>query len=152
MSRLASLFSFSENIAYQKPSHQSSLHSYSGIDFIASFGNDGNRDGEYQVCAWTKADQTPWWKVDLGRKAAVKFVIIRSGSTVLQTQINPFYIAVGNDASNGGVNNPKCVDSGSVLSGEIKRFDCPTVMQGRYVTVFLTRAVNLQLCELEVYE
>ena len=67
-------------------------------------------------------------------------------------EINPFNIAVGNDGSNGSVNNPKCVDSGSVLSGEIKRFDCPTVMQGRYVTVYITRAVYLQVFELEVYE
>ena len=82
----------------------------------------------------------------------MRYVIIRSGSTCGQSKINPFYIAVGNDGSNGGVNNPKCVDSGSVLSGEIKRFDCPTVMQGRYVTVYITRADNLQVCELEVYE
>ena len=141
-----------DNIAYKRGSSQSSLHVFIGVSLVASFANDGNRDGRWEVCAWTKADQTPWWKVDLGRIAAVKFVIIRSGSTVLQTQINPFYIAVGNDETNGGVNNPKCVNSGTVSSGEIKRFDCPTVMQGRYVTVFLTRAINLQLCELEVYE
>ena len=153
MSRLASLFSFSENIAYQKPSHQSSLNSYSGIDLIASFGNDGNRDGDVKVCAVTRFPPTPsWWRVDLEREASVRYVIIRSGTTHIQLRINPFNIAVGNDGSNGGVNNPKCVDSGSVLSGEIKRFDCPAVMQGRYVTVYITRADLLQVCELEVYE
>ena len=142
-----------ENIAYQKPSLHSSLHSKFGYTLYASFGNDGNRDGNWELCAWTKNSPTPsWWRVDLEREASVKYIIIRSGSTFDQLKINPFNIAVGNDGSDGGVNNPKCVDSGSVLSGEIKRFDCPTVMQGRYMTVYATRAVFLQVCELEVYE
>ena len=134
-------------------SMQSSLIIYAGITLAAHFGNDGNKDGNWDVCAWTKNSPTPsWWKVDLGNIASVRYIIIRSGSTFDQLTINPFNIAVGNDESNGGVNNPKCVDSGSVLSGEIKRFDCPTIMQGRYVTVYVTRAIHLQVCELEVYE
>ena len=119
----------------------------------AKLGNDGNRDGDWKVCAITDIFPTPpWWKVDLERIASVRYVIIRSGSNWGQLKINPFYILVGNDGSNGGVNNPKCVDSGTVLSGEIKRFDCPTVMQGRYVTVHITQDQCLQVCELEVYE
>ena len=144
---------FLENIAFQKPSMHSSTHSYSAVTMAAHFGNDGNRDGRWEVCAWTKNDPIPpWWEVDLGRIASVRYVKIRSGSTWMQLKINPFHIAVGNDGSNSGVNNPKCVDSGTVLSGEIKRFDCPTIMQGRYVTLYLTRAEYLQVCELEVYE
>ena len=121
------------SIAYKMSSMQSLLIIYAGITLAAHFGNDGNRDGRWEVCAWTKNSPTPfWWKVDLGSIASVRYVIIRRGSTFEPLKINPFNIA---DGSNGSVNNPKCVDSGSVLSGEIKRFDCPTIMQGRYVTV-----------------
>ena len=145
--------SITENIAYHKPASHSSLHTYGGIPMVASFGNDGNRAGDWQVCATTETFPTPsWWNVDLGREASVRYVIIRSSSTWGPLRINPFHIAVGNDGSNGGVNNPRCVDSGTVLSGEIKRFDCPTVMQGEYVTVFITEAEYLIVCELEVYE
>ena len=119
----------------------------------ASLANDGNRDGRWQVCAWTTGiENTSWWMVDIGRVAAVRQVIIRSGSTFEPLLINPFNIAVGNDDADGGVSNPRCVDSGTLSSGTIKTFNCPSVMNGRYVTVFIERADFLQVCELEVYD
>ncbi|XP_065071482.1 uncharacterized protein LOC135696117 isoform X2 [Rhopilema esculentum] len=140
------------NIAYKKPSSQSSTSTIESIPLVARFANDGNRTGDWQGCSITKADVTPWWQVDLTRQAAVASVQIRSGATWGQLKINPFDVSVGDDSSNGGRNNALCVKEGRLASGELKKFDCPQVLMGRYVSVYLNRKEFLQVCEVEVYE
>ncbi|XP_065071341.1 fucolectin-1-like [Rhopilema esculentum] len=140
------------NIAYKKPSSHSSANEYGGITFVASFGNDGDRTGDWQRCSITKKDMAPWWQVDLTRQAAVASVQIRNGAAWDPHRINPFDVSVGDDRSSGGRNNALCVKDGRLASGELKKFDCPRPLLGRYVTVFLNRQEYLQVCELEVYE
>eukprot|EP00795_Rhopilema_esculentum_P005374 gene5374-biopygen381 len=108
-----SLIGVQENIAYKKPSSHSSAHEYGGITFVASFGNDGDKTGDWQRCSITKKDIVPWWQVDLTRQAAVTSVEIKSGATWGQERINPFDISVGDDRSSGGRNNALCVKDGS---------------------------------------
>ncbi|XP_065052423.1 uncharacterized protein LOC135681747 isoform X1 [Rhopilema esculentum] len=139
-----------ENLAYKKPSSHSSTSIIQGITLVASFGNDGDRNGDYQRCSVTKADVTPWWQVDLTRQAAVTSVQIKSGATWGQLKINPFDISVGDDRSSGGRNNALCVKDGRLASGELKKFDCSKILTGRYVSVYLNRREYLQVCE--VYE
>ncbi|XP_065061757.1 fucolectin-1-like [Rhopilema esculentum] len=141
-----------ENIAYKKPSSKSSAYTFGGIHLVASFGNDGDRGGDWERCSITNSDMAPWWQVDLTRQAAVTSIQIRSGVTWEPEKINPFDVSVGDDSSNGGRNNALCVESGTLASGELKKFDCPRLLFGRYVTVFLNRQEYLQVCELEVYE
>ncbi|XP_065054493.1 fucolectin-4-like [Rhopilema esculentum] len=149
----SSQFSFYEgNIAYKKPSSQSSTSTIESIPLVARFANDGNRTGVWQGCSITQADVTPWWQVDLTRQAAVASVQIRSGATWGQLKINPFDVSVGDDSSNGGRNNALCVKDGKLASGELRKFDCPQVLTGRYVSVYLNREEHLQVCEVEVYE
>ncbi|XP_065051798.1 uncharacterized protein LOC135681285 isoform X5 [Rhopilema esculentum] len=140
------------NMAYKKPSQQSSLHIYSGINLVSEFGNDGNRDGDWSVCAVTTTYPQPWWQVDLVNRVHVGTVIIRSGTTWGQTKINPFSISVGNDSTNGGRLNPLCVSNQNVESGKMKEMHCGQPLLGRYVSVFIDRGENLQVCELEVYQ
>ncbi|XP_065062575.1 fucolectin-4-like [Rhopilema esculentum] len=141
-----------ENLAYKKPSSHSSTATINRITLVASLGNDGDRNGAWQLCSITKADIVPWWQVDLTRQAAVKSVQIKNGATFGQQKINPFDISVGDDRSNGGRNNALCVKDGRLASGELKKFDCPQVLMGRYVSIFLNRQEYLQVCEVEVYE
>ncbi|XP_065052727.1 fucolectin-1-like [Rhopilema esculentum] len=141
-----------ENLAYKKPSLHSSSRTANGITFVASFGNDGNRTGDYQRCSITKADVTPWWQVDLTRQAAVTSVRIKNGATWGSDKINPFDVSVGDDKTNGGRNNALCVKVGTLARGELRKFDCPQVLMGRYVSVYLNRLEYLQVCEVEVYE
>ncbi|XP_065071507.1 uncharacterized protein LOC135696142 isoform X2 [Rhopilema esculentum] len=141
-----------ENLAYKKPSSHSSTSIIQGITLVASFGNDGNRTGDVFSCSITKRDRAPWWQVDLTRQAAVASVRIRSGTAWGQLKINPFDVSVGDDSSNGGRNNALCVKDGTLEIGELKKFDCPQVLMGRYVSIFLNRQEYLQVCEVEVYE
>ena len=139
-------------MAYKRPSKQSSLHHYGGVDLVSQFGNDGNRAGNWQVCAVTKKYPLPWWQVDLVNRVHVGMVIIRSGTTWGQTKINPFSISVGDDETNGGRSNSLCVSNQNVVSGKLKEMHCGQPLLGRYVSVFIDRAEYLQVCELEVYE
>ena len=90
--------------------------------------------------------------MDLTRQAAVTSVRIKNAATWAPHRINPFDISVGDDRSNSGKNNALCAKDGRLASGELKKFDCPRLLLGRYVTVFLNREEILQVCELEVYE
>ncbi|XP_065051844.1 uncharacterized protein LOC135681343 [Rhopilema esculentum] len=143
---------YEANMAYKKPSQQSSLHIFGGINLVSEFGNDGNRNGEWQVCAITTTSPPPWWQVDLINRVHVGTVIIRSGTTFGQLKINPFSISVGDDETNGGRSNPLCVSNQNVVSGEVKEMHCGQPLLGRYVSVFIDREQNLQVCELEVYQ
>ena len=90
--------------------------------------------------------------MDLTRQAAVECIRIKNGASWDPHRINPFDVSVGDDNSNGGRNNALCVKDGRLASGELKKFNCPSLLLGRYVTVFLNRQENLQVCELQVYE
>ncbi|XP_065065429.1 fucolectin-1-like [Rhopilema esculentum] len=94
----------------------------------------------------------PWWQVDLTRQAAVTSVRIKNAATWGTDRINPFNVSVGDDKTNGGQNNALCVKDGTLVSGELRKFDCPQVLMGRYVSIFLNRQELLQVCEVEVYE
>ena len=139
-------------MAYKKPSQQSSIDHDQGIDLKPQFANDGNRNGDWFVCAITLPSPLPWWQVDLITRVHVGMVIIRSGTTWEPTIINPFSISVGDDSTNGGRSNPLCVSSQEVEGGKLKEMHCGQPLLGRYVSVFIDRAEYLQVCELEVYE
>ncbi|XP_065051816.1 uncharacterized protein LOC135681285 isoform X7 [Rhopilema esculentum] len=143
---------YEANMAYKKPSKKSSQHIVFGIDLVSEFGNDGNRNGAWEVCAFTATSPPPWWQVDLVNRVHIGMVIIRSGTTFGQWKINPFSISVGDDETNGGRSNPLCVSDQTVVSGEVKEMHCGQPLLGRYVSVFIDREENLQVCELEVYQ
>ena len=87
----------------------------------------------------------------MGGRARVFRAKVLSGTTWKETVINPFEIHVGDDISNGGINNSPCVTLATLLSGQMKEFVCPAGMEGRYVSVHLKRSEYLQLCEVEIY-
>ncbi|XP_065051699.1 uncharacterized protein LOC135681253 [Rhopilema esculentum] len=151
--QLCELEVYEGNMAYKKPSQQSSVYQKGGIDLVSLFGNDGNRNGEWSVCATTVHSLQPWWQVDLGNRVHVGMVVIRS-ATNWQQNINPFSISVGDAETNGGRSNPLCVSNQNVLSGEVKEMHCGQALLGRYVSVLSESPVllHLQVCELEVYQ
>eukprot|EP00112_Aurelia_sp_Birch-Aquarium-sp1_P012224 Seg257.3 transcript_id=Seg257.3/GoldUCD/mRNA.D3Y31 product=Fucolectin-3 protein_id=Seg257.3/GoldUCD/D3Y31 len=143
-----------QNLALSRTASQSSTyHQWSGFAHVASLANNGDRDGDSykDKCAITEYRKNPWWRVDLGGRARVFRVTIQGGTNWKVNAINPFEIHVGDDNSNGGINNRPCVSSATLLSGQMKAFICPTGMKGRYVSIHLKRREYLQLCEVEVY-
>ena len=89
--------------------------------------------------------------MDLGDVAIIERIAVGSGNWLRGTFYYPFDIRVGNDNRNGGINNPFCAASVSLLH-EMNMFTCPTMMMGRYVSIHLNREKYLLLlCEVEVY-
>eukprot|EP00795_Rhopilema_esculentum_P005336 gene5336-507_t len=148
----AGMFLCTENIAFGKVSSQSSDLGKDGLVLKSSLGNDGNRNGFWSACSLTTNSENPWWQANLGRKAQVGKVIVVGRTDAKQTNLNPFQISVGEDGSNGGRNNPKCVSDGILQGGKPKHFSCSHSLVGRYVSLFVNAIKSLQLCELEVYE
>ena len=68
-------FSVQSNIALFKPTIQSSTYRDSR-SYPASNAVDGNGDPDISKCTHTRADNNPWWRVDLGQVEPVAEVNI----------------------------------------------------------------------------
>ncbi|XP_065071004.1 uncharacterized protein LOC135695686 isoform X2 [Rhopilema esculentum] len=134
------------NIAYNKASSQSSTDD-PGI--LSSVANDGNRIVRENLCIITLKQWKPWWRVNLNRKAAVKGIIV-----IFQYIFGGVLhsVSVGNDYSNGGMNNRLCVENVTIEYRKLRMLVCQTTLYGQYVTVFTYRYARLRVCEVEVYE
>ena len=143
---------FVENIAFGKVSSQSSVLGMDDFVLESSLGNDGNRNGFWSACSITTNSENPWWQANLGRKAQIGKVIVVGRTDATPNALNLFQISVGDDGSNGGKNNPKCVLDGNLQGGKPKHFRCSHSFVGSYVSLFVNEKKNLELCELEVYE
>eukprot|EP00112_Aurelia_sp_Birch-Aquarium-sp1_P015610 Seg3476.3 transcript_id=Seg3476.3/GoldUCD/mRNA.D3Y31 product=Fucolectin-5 protein_id=Seg3476.3/GoldUCD/D3Y31 len=142
------------NLALKKPSSQSSTQTdWSPVGRVASLANNGDSDGDLaSKCSMTSGAEIPWWQVDLTRRANVLTVAIRStNADGFLDPNNPFDIRVGYNDSNGGINNPLCVSSATLIPGQRKISKCQAGMQGKFVSVHLKKKGQLVLCEVEVY-
>ena len=84
-------FSVQSNIALNKPTSQSSTHR----NFNASNAVDGNRDTMIDKCTHTLEDNSPWWRVDLGRVEPVAEVNIVNRGGCCWERLNGAEIRVG---------------------------------------------------------
>ena len=122
--------------------------------FRISFANDGdfscyNPTDLFKYFS-TFYETNPYWMVDLEKPAVVLNVTVQSLGGGYTSWINPFDIRVGNEAANGGSDNPICFFGATLADGEKKNFTCPE-SEGRYVSINLPRKEQLLLCEVEVY-
>ena len=134
------------NIAYNKTSSQSSTEDPGKL---FSMANDGNRIVHGNLCIITLKQWKPWWRVDLDREAAVKGIIVIF-EDIYDGVVHS--VSVGNDYSNGGMNNRLCVENVTIEDRQLHMLVCQTTLYGQYVTVFTYRQARLKVCEVEVYE
>ncbi|KAG7999309.1 Fucolectin [Nibea albiflora] len=138
-----------ENLALQGKATQSSLHSYLGD---ADHARDGNRDSlwGHGSCTHTKADFSPWWRLDL-RKTHKVFSVRVTNIVEASSRLNGAEIRIGDSLENNGNNNPRCAVISSIPGGFTETFQC-NGMDGRYVNIVIPgRTEYLNVCEVEVY-
>ena len=82
------------NIALFKPTSQSSAYS-DWRSYPASNAVDGNRDTRIGKCTHTRANNNPWWRVDLGRVEPVAEVNIVNRGDCCWERLNGAEIRVG---------------------------------------------------------
>ncbi|XP_041650221.1 uncharacterized protein LOC121514186 [Cheilinus undulatus] len=136
-----------ENLALQGKASQSSLYS-TGSAYLAI---DGNRASQWiqGSCSHTGSDNTPWWRLDLGKTHKVFSVNITNYSNY-PMRINGAEIRIGESLDNNGNNNPRCAVIQSMPGGFTENFNC-NGMDGRYINVVVPgRREYLSLCEVEV--
>ncbi|GFX80181.1 CUB and sushi domain-containing protein 3 [Trichonephila clavipes] len=139
----------SVNVAYGKPANQSST--VRGGD--ASHGNDGDLTivHENKYCTETKAEDSPWWQVDLLHAYPVRVVRIVTRGCCGHQPLQDLEIRVGNSSSVQG--NRLCAWYPKTLDdGVTKDFDCAYPIIGRYVYVQMVGIQgSLTLCEVMVF-
>ncbi|XP_037639889.1 fucolectin-7-like [Sebastes umbrosus] len=113
---------------------------------------DGNRANiwRYNSCTHTRAEQKPWWRLDLLKTYKITTVTITNRRDCCHTRINGAQIRIGNSLNDNGNGNPSCAVISSLRAGATETFQCKG-MQGRYVNIVLPGAKKiLTLCEVEV--
>ncbi|GFT20676.1 CUB and sushi domain-containing protein 3 [Nephila pilipes] len=137
------------NVAYGKPANQSS--SVRGGE--ASHGNDGDLTivHENKYCTETKAEDSPWWQVDLLHAYPVRVVRIVTRGCCGHRPLQDLEIRVGNSSTVQG--NRLCAWYPKTLDdGVTKDFDCAYPIVGRYVYVQMVGIQgSLSLCEVMVF-
>ena len=85
-------------MAKGKPTKQSSTSSLGSPDRAT----DGKSNTDYRgnSCSHTKSEQSPWWRVDLGRIYPVRRVKITNRGDCCFDRLSNFDIRVGNIDSN----------------------------------------------------
>lgn len=135
-------------MAYKRDSIQSSTLSPTTL----SLANDGDRFASSATCVLIDVPfPTAWWGVKLDRESVVRCVAIITNADFGTVTSNPIFISVGSDHKY--MSSPLCVRGGEASRGKLERFDCPPLLRGQYVTVFLKNAgYALNICEVEVFE
>ncbi|XP_036413788.1 uncharacterized protein LOC118798515 [Colossoma macropomum] len=121
-------------------------HAYNAID--------GNTDSNYDhgSCTSTKAQQNPWWRVDLLDEYTVTSVTITNRGDCCPERINGAEIRIGNSLLNNGNSNPWAGVISSIPAGESITLNFKKGIAGRYVNVVIPgNNKALTLCEVEVY-
>uniref|UniRef100_H3ALS4 Fucolectin tachylectin-4 pentraxin-1 domain-containing protein n=1 Tax=Latimeria chalumnae TaxID=7897 RepID=H3ALS4_LATCH len=143
-------YSSLQNIARMGTATQSSAYK----NGIAKHAIDGNKNGNHRKlsCSHTRADRSPWWRLDLQTTRTIMTVVITNRADCCSNRLRNVEVRVGNSLQNEGRDNYKCVPEKSVtLPGATVRFCCYGA-SGRYVTVFIpNRREFLTLCEVEVF-
>eukprot|EP00301_Raphidiophrys_heterophryoidea_P026860 c9361_g1_i1.p1 GENE.c9361_g1_i1~~c9361_g1_i1.p1 ORF type:complete len:593 (-),score=129.27 c9361_g1_i1:280-2019(-) len=123
--------------------------------------NDGNTNTDFSdgSCILTNSTSTspalatevPWWRVDLGKMVAVKFVRITARGDCCPDALNGFEIRIGNDLTDDGNQNALCGSTHFLSQGTTQDFGCG-LMNGRYINVHRTDTSSpLTLCEVMVF-
>ncbi|XP_036445225.1 fucolectin-like isoform X2 [Colossoma macropomum] len=143
------------NVALRGRATQSSLN---GSGMWAGFGIagnaiDGNRNSNLMMgsCTETAQESAPWWRVNLHRKYTISTVALTNRGDCCPEGLDGAEIRIGNSIENEGKDNPLCATVSSIPAGQTEYFNCSTLLEGSYVTVFLPREGTLSLCEVEVF-
>lgn len=137
------------NVAYGKPTHQSSTTREGN----AKNANDGNatavHDSKY--CTETRKDMSPWWQVDLLREYEIKVVRIVTRGCCGHDPLRDLEIRVGNSST--VQENRLCAwYPGNLEDGVTRDFPCAYPVKGRYVFIQMVGIEgSLSLCEVMVF-
>ncbi|XP_072550442.1 uncharacterized protein [Salminus brasiliensis] len=142
------------NIATRGRATQSSLSisgMWAGIG-VAENAIDGNRnpDLEKGSCMQTDQESSPWWRVNLHHSHAVSSVALTNRGDCCSESLDGAEIRIGDSLENEGKDNPLCATVSSIPAGQTEHFNCSSLLQGTYVTIFLPGHGTLSLCEVEV--
>jgi len=135
-----------KDIALGKASSLSNKHG----NHHASYANNGDESCTPQAISGHK--QTNKWMVDLGRKAVVLNVTVKS-TRAGSEHASHFTIHVGDNNANHGDQNPHCVTNVPLPYNSMKNFTCLQENEGRYVTIRQHSRHNtyFRLCYVKVY-
>ncbi|XP_006824443.2 uncharacterized protein LOC100373145 [Saccoglossus kowalevskii] len=145
---------FLANIAYRKPTYQSSTIWHAN----STRAVDGDIDGVFchGSCTLTKTQFNPWWIVDLMIPRLIFDIAIHNREDCCDTRLIGATVRAGNSGVNF-LDNPVCavITEEMITNGPMIPVDCDSLgsdFKARYVSIDRdgTRTA-LSLCEVEVY-
>ena len=112
---------------------------------------DGNVYKDYPLCARTKNQTDPWWRVDLQQRIRVTHVKIYN-RVDFGERLSGFEIRITERPVHDGGTGNRCGELKHICEDSDDVVICRPPVTGRYVTiVILGRRKILTLCEVQVY-
>ncbi|KAI4891191.1 hypothetical protein NFI96_006424 [Prochilodus magdalenae] len=134
---------------------QSSLYGSGTLAVLGLAQNavDGNRNSHLKKgsCMQTAIESAPWWRVNLHQKSVIFSVALTNRADYPPEHLDGAEIRIGDSVKNNGKDNSLCATVSSIPAGQTEYFNCSSLLEGNYVTVFLPREGTLSLCEVEVF-
>jgi hypothetical protein len=128
----------------------------------AHYALDGNTDTNYTAgtcshMAFSPADESPWWMVDLGQHQRVSAVKVwNRDDACCRPRINNFSVHLG-DQNTSYSDNPACATNVSAPAAAAAAYMVGCLGAGRYLWIVvagsgLPLSLPLSLCEVQVFE
>jgi len=134
------------NVARGKPTKQSSV-SLGGVPERAVDGNSANRYS-MKSCTQTKAQDNPWWRVNLKTSQSIGSVQIMNRGDCCGSRLNGVEVRVGVEDKWNSNKNSKCGCTPKPAQGQISEIDCKG-KKGNYVFLVIPgKKKILTVCEV----
>ncbi|XP_071943825.1 uncharacterized protein [Antedon mediterranea] len=136
-----------------KPTKQSSAYA-DAHPYGSELAVDGHYSSRFEdgFCCHTDKDFEPWWRVDLEKAFAIRFVDIINRNSHTDRLVNT-EVHVGMNPNPFNV-NPQCgaAFTNAVAANMFIRVECGELLHGRYVSIYIPGVSQyLTLCEVQVY-
>ncbi|XP_064597919.1 receptor-type tyrosine-protein phosphatase T-like [Liolophura sinensis] len=137
-----------KNVAYSKPTFQSSTLRSLGTMYVGSKAVDADRT--WPACSHSEREQNPYWTVDLVLPTTVYDARVVNRDDCCQDQLKGFRVFVSN--SRDLASATLCYMSPNwPTPGVTVDFSCTTPVIGRYVSIVLPGLASLALCDVAIY-
>ena len=145
------------NLALNKPASQSSRSEFSiGATPEEDAAYAVNGDPSKTIGFHTALDPAPWWMVDLGEVASIRFIRIFNRDTDAEwvlRRASPLLVEASNDAEQW--RTLFCTKAGQLFggykAGPPLLWSSAAPVEGRFIRVSIPRQEHLHLAEVEVY-
>jgi alpha-L-fucosidase len=150
-------YDVTKNLAYGKPSRQSST--LAGYNAYSVRALDGYTDGDFFHASVSHTDSTnsPWWQVDLGSRCTISSVELWNRTDLVMNRLSNYWVLISNNPFSDADSPTSLASRSDVWKVHNTTYPNPSATisvpdySGRYVRIQLDGKSFLALAEVKVF-